>query len=93
MTEAIAKLNKSVTPAKAGVQKFLKRLDSRFRGNDNLGLLQLAMTERNIVLIGAGYWGKNLIRNFHQLGVLKTICDQSSAIRQQMAKDYPDTRE
>ena len=31
-----------VTPAKAGVQKFLKRLDSRFRGNDNLGLLQLA---------------------------------------------------
>ena len=31
-----------VTPAKAGVQKFLKRLDFRFRGNDNLGLLQLA---------------------------------------------------
>jgi len=31
-----------VTPAKAGVQKLLKRLDSRFRGNDNLGLLQLA---------------------------------------------------
>jgi len=46
---------------------------------------------RNIALIGAGYWGKNLVRNFHQLGVLKTICDQSSAIRQQMAKDYPDT--
>jgi len=33
---------KSVTPAKAGVQKFLKRLDSRFRGNDKLGVLQLA---------------------------------------------------
>jgi len=33
---------KGVTPAKAGVQKFLKRLDSRFRGNDNCGLLQLA---------------------------------------------------
>jgi hypothetical protein len=32
---------KGVTPAKAGVQKLLKRLDSRFRGNDNLGLLQL----------------------------------------------------
>ena len=26
---------KGVTPAKAGVQKFLKRLDSRCRGNDN----------------------------------------------------------
>ena len=47
----------------------------------------------HIAVIGAGYWGKNLVRNFHQLGVLKTICDQSSAIRQQMAKDYPDTRE
>ena len=46
---------------------------------------------RNIAVIGAGYWGKNLVRNFHQLGVLKTICDQSGAIRQQMAKDYPDT--
>jgi len=30
---------KGVTPAKAGVQKLLNRLDSRFRGNDNLGLL------------------------------------------------------
>ena len=29
----------------------------------------------HIALIGAGYWGKNLVRNFHQLGVLKTICD------------------
>ena len=47
----------------------------------------------HVSVIGAGYWGKNLVRNFHQLGVLKTICDQSSAIRQQMAKDYPDTRE
>ena len=40
--EAIAKLKKGVTPAKAGVQKFFKRLDSRFRGNDSLGVLQLA---------------------------------------------------
>lgn len=44
-----------------------------------------------IAVIGAGYWGKNLVRNFHQLGALKTICDPSSTIRQQMAKNYPDT--
>jgi len=48
------------------------------------------MTERNIALIGAGNWGKNLVRNFYQLGVLKIICDQSSAIRQQLVKDYQD---
>ena len=26
-------------------------------------------------LIGGGYWGKNLIREFNNIGVLKTICD------------------
>ncbi len=30
---------------------------------------------RNIAVVGAGYWGKNLIRNFFQLGSLETICD------------------
>jgi len=29
----------------------------------------------NIAVIGVGYWGKNLVRNFAQLGVLHTICD------------------
>ena len=29
----------------------------------------------HVSVIGVGYWGKNLVRNFHQLGVLKTIYD------------------
>ena len=29
----------------------------------------------NIAVIGNGYWGKNLVRNFHALGVLKVVCD------------------
>jgi UDP-2-acetamido-3-amino-2,3-dideoxy-glucuronate N-acetyltransferase len=28
-----------------------------------------------IAVVGAGYWGKNLIRNFDQLGVLYAICE------------------
>ncbi len=28
-----------------------------------------------IAVAGAGYWGKNLIRNFHQLGMLYAICE------------------
>lgn len=28
-----------------------------------------------IAVIGNGYWGKNLVRNFHALGVLKCVCD------------------
>ena len=47
------------------------------------------MTKKNIAIIGAGYWGKNLVRNFHQLGVLKTICDGTQTIREEMAKTYP----
>jgi UDP-2-acetamido-3-amino-2,3-dideoxy-glucuronate N-acetyltransferase len=42
-----------------------------------------------IAIIGAGYWGKNLVRVFHQLGVLKTICDGTPVIREEMAKNYP----
>ena len=48
--EATAKLNKGVTPAKAGVQKFLKKLDSRFRGNDNPGFSQFAL-KKSVLLI------------------------------------------
>ncbi|MGV8058375.1 MAG: Gfo/Idh/MocA family oxidoreductase [Smithellaceae bacterium] len=45
----------------------------------------------NIAVIGAGYWGKNLVRNFYQLGILKKVCDADSAIRKQITEDYPGT--
>jgi len=48
------------------------------------------MITKNIAVIGSGYWGKNLVRNFYQLGELKTICDGSQKIREDMAKTYPD---
>ena len=31
--------------------------------------------ERNIAVVGAGYWGRNLVRNFAALGALHTVCD------------------
>ncbi|MEW6607195.1 MAG: Gfo/Idh/MocA family oxidoreductase [bacterium] len=43
----------------------------------------------NIAVIGGGYWGKNLIRNFAQLGALHTICDADEGRLKQLAKDYP----
>ena len=48
------------------------------------------MNTKTIAVIGAGYWGKNLVRNFHQLDVLKTICDASPDIRKQLSETYPD---
>lgn len=33
------------------------------------------MTTRSIAVLGCGYWGKNLVRNFHMLGALRMVCD------------------
>jgi len=44
-----------------------------------------------VAVVGAGYWGKNLVRNFHQLGALAAVCDGSVAVREQVEKDYPGT--
>jgi UDP-2-acetamido-3-amino-2,3-dideoxy-glucuronate N-acetyltransferase len=44
----------------------------------------------NIACIGAGYWGKNLIRNFHQLGVLRTICDGNLDVLKRFSEEYPE---
>lgn len=35
----------------------------------------------SVAVIGCGYWGKNLVRNFNQLGVLRFVCDATTAGR------------
>lgn len=45
-----------------------------------------------IGLIGAGYWGKNLLRNFYELNVLSTVCELDKNIVKQRKKDYPDLK-
>ena len=42
----------------------------------------------NLALIGAGYWGKNLARNFSNLGVLHTICDVSKKAALELSAEY-----
>ncbi|MFQ5963015.1 MAG: Gfo/Idh/MocA family oxidoreductase [Candidatus Scalinduaceae bacterium] len=44
----------------------------------------------NIAVVGSGYWGKNLVRNFNELGVLHTICDSNPAIIQSFQEKYPE---
>jgi len=34
------------------------------------------MGSTRVAVAGAGYWGKNLVRNFHQLGALECVCDE-----------------
>ena len=43
-----------------------------------------------IACIGAGYWGQNLIRNFHQLNALQTICDTDRRTEEHFRARYPE---
>lgn len=45
---------------------------------------------KNIALIGAGRWGKNLARNFNQLGALHTICDARKETLDSYQNLYPE---
>jgi UDP-2-acetamido-3-amino-2,3-dideoxy-glucuronate N-acetyltransferase len=44
-----------------------------------------------IACIGAGHWGTNLIRNFHELNALALICDSDSRRLDAVRSRYPDT--
>lgn len=41
-----------------------------------------------ISVIGCGYWGKNLVRNFSELGVLHSICDASPELARKTSANY-----
>ena len=43
---------------------------------------------KNIAVVGCGYWGKNLVRNYFELGVLSSICDPNHLITNTFAKKY-----
>ena len=48
------------------------------------------MPERKltVAVIGSGYWGKNLVRNYHELGVLKLVCDKNEAVLKSFSDQY-----
>jgi UDP-2-acetamido-3-amino-2,3-dideoxy-glucuronate N-acetyltransferase len=45
---------------------------------------------KNIAVIGCGYWGKNLVRNFAELGALNSICDSDTSCLLPFKKTYPE---
>ena len=42
-----------------------------------------------VAVAGAGYWGKNLVRNFNSLGVLGVICDNQKETLIAFSEKYP----
>jgi UDP-2-acetamido-3-amino-2,3-dideoxy-glucuronate N-acetyltransferase len=45
-----------------------------------------------VMVAGAGYWGKNLVRNFHGLGALATVCDTNAEQREALVTQYPGSK-
>ena len=44
----------------------------------------------SVAVVGSGYWGKNLVRNFQQLGALQLICDKNETLVSQFKKQHPE---
>jgi len=42
-----------------------------------------------VIVIGAGNWGRNLVRTFHGLGALAGVAEASPALRESLASEYP----
>ena len=47
---------------------------------------------KNIAVVGCGYWGKNLVRNFAELGALHTMCDANAGLLAELAAQYPQAK-
>jgi UDP-2-acetamido-3-amino-2,3-dideoxy-glucuronate N-acetyltransferase len=48
----------------------------------------LRLNKNNIAVIGCGHWGKNLVRNFSNLGSLAAVCDPNAEVAQKYADQY-----
>ncbi|MBN2038726.1 MAG: Gfo/Idh/MocA family oxidoreductase [Spirochaetes bacterium] len=44
--------------------------------------------DNQVAVLGAGYWGKNLVRNFYEIGVLHSVCDSNKFALEKMKEQY-----
>lgn len=44
---------------------------------------------QHVAVLGCGYWGKNLVRNFAQLHALQWVCDANETLLQAQLRLYP----
>ncbi len=47
------------------------------------------MKEQKIAVIGCGVWGRNIVRNFYNLGVLEIVCDIDEENLKKVTEQYP----
>jgi UDP-2-acetamido-3-amino-2,3-dideoxy-glucuronate N-acetyltransferase len=44
--------------------------------------------EIKVAVVGVGYWGKNLVRNFYELGALEALCDGEASAKANCETNY-----
>src|SRR5690242_549639 len=45
-----------------------------------------------VCVVGCGHWGRNLVRNFHDLGNLYAICESDEQTRARIQSAYPSAK-
>jgi len=45
-------------------------------------------SKANVAVVGVGYWGKNLVRNFYHLGALGALCDEQECVAATYQAEY-----
>jgi predicted dehydrogenase/acetyltransferase-like isoleucine patch superfamily enzyme len=45
-----------------------------------------------IAIVGTGYWGKNLVRNYAELDVLSAVCDSNMQALDSLKSKYPEVK-
>jgi UDP-2-acetamido-3-amino-2,3-dideoxy-glucuronate N-acetyltransferase len=49
-------------------------------------------TRPEVAVVGMGYWGRNLVRNFYDLGALAAVCDSDRSTETQCREKYGEVR-
>src|SRR5207244_8870449 len=52
----------------------------------------LENAKAKIAVVGVGYWGKNLVRNFYELGALAMLCDADGSVEGKYRQQYASVR-
>jgi UDP-2-acetamido-3-amino-2,3-dideoxy-glucuronate N-acetyltransferase len=54
--------------------------------------MPLKKASPKVAVVGVGYWGKNLVRNFRALGALAGLCDTETSIEANYRREYEDIK-
>jgi UDP-2-acetamido-3-amino-2,3-dideoxy-glucuronate N-acetyltransferase len=56
---------------------------------EKMGTDGAKLSGSRVAVIGSGYWGKNLVRNFASLGALSAVCDSDTSTLRALSEQYP----